>query len=210
MRDKEFGIWQDVHLGPAVGARARRRPRPAGARRRRRRPGRRSTPRIARSGCARPGRRWPSAASPSVSIRPTRPPRSATRSPTPAPASIWPRTRSRSTRCSPSTRPTCPTCATSCTSSLAGVRSYDDPRLLFWDDFLAQGRAHREAYPGRRHPPDGRGRPVRRDDPRVHVGHHRAAEGGDAHQRQRLVLHRQHRRGRGPLPREPPHRTRAT
>ncbi len=28
-----------------------------------------------------------------------------------------------------------------------GVRSYRDPRLLFWDDFLARGRAHREAFP---------------------------------------------------------------
>ena len=28
-----------------------------------------------------------------------------------------------------------------------GVRSYDDPRLLAWDDLLARGRAHREAFP---------------------------------------------------------------
>ena len=28
-----------------------------------------------------------------------------------------------------------------------GVRSYDDPRLLVWDDLLARGRAHREAFP---------------------------------------------------------------
>jgi long-chain acyl-CoA synthetase len=28
-----------------------------------------------------------------------------------------------------------------------GVRSYPDPRLLSWDDFLARGRAHREMFP---------------------------------------------------------------
>jgi long-chain acyl-CoA synthetase len=28
-----------------------------------------------------------------------------------------------------------------------GVRGYDDPRLLAWDDFLARGRAHREMFP---------------------------------------------------------------
>jgi long-chain acyl-CoA synthetase len=28
-----------------------------------------------------------------------------------------------------------------------GVRSYRDPRLLFWDDFLARGREHKEAHP---------------------------------------------------------------
>jgi long-chain acyl-CoA synthetase len=29
-----------------------------------------------------------------------------------------------------------------------GVRSYDDPRLLKWDDFLALGRQHRDQHPG--------------------------------------------------------------
>ena len=29
-----------------------------------------------------------------------------------------------------------------------GVRRYDDDRLLFWDDFMALGREHREAHPG--------------------------------------------------------------
>ncbi|MGH9186962.1 MAG: AMP-dependent synthetase/ligase [Acidimicrobiales bacterium] len=29
-----------------------------------------------------------------------------------------------------------------------GVRSYDDPRLLAWEDLLARGREHREASPG--------------------------------------------------------------
>ncbi len=29
-----------------------------------------------------------------------------------------------------------------------GVRSYDDPRLLFWEDFVALGREHRAADPG--------------------------------------------------------------
>ena len=29
-----------------------------------------------------------------------------------------------------------------------GVRTYDDPRLLFWDDFVALGREHRAANPG--------------------------------------------------------------
>ncbi|MGH9243645.1 MAG: AMP-dependent synthetase/ligase [Acidimicrobiales bacterium] len=28
-----------------------------------------------------------------------------------------------------------------------GVRNYRDPRLLLWDDFLARGREHREAFP---------------------------------------------------------------
>jgi long-chain acyl-CoA synthetase len=29
-----------------------------------------------------------------------------------------------------------------------GLRSYDDERLLFWDDFMDLGRAHREEHPG--------------------------------------------------------------
>ena len=29
-----------------------------------------------------------------------------------------------------------------------GLTTYDDPRLIFWDDFLAEGRAYRDANPG--------------------------------------------------------------
>jgi long-chain acyl-CoA synthetase len=29
-----------------------------------------------------------------------------------------------------------------------GVRTYDDPRLMFWDDFLELGRKHQEEHPG--------------------------------------------------------------
>ena len=44
--------------------------------------------------------------------------------------------------------------------------------------------------PRRRRAADGRGDRRRRDHPRVHVGHHGAAEGGDAHQRQLRVRRR--------------------
>ncbi len=70
-----------------------------------------------------------------------------------------------------------------------GFRPYrDDRRFISWEDFLAIGPRAPCRQPRRGGADHGRGGPGRRDDSGLYVGDDRAAQGGDAHQRQRRVL----------------------
>ena len=64
----------------------------------------------------------------------------------------------------------------------------------------ARSRAQARSTPTRSPPRMRERRTGRRDDARLHVGHHRSAEGGDAHQQERRVLDRPHRQQPGPGP----------
>ena len=128
MREKDFGIWQRVHVGHDLEPRARRRPRAARPRRRRRRPGvdpGRGPPRVgdARAGHGRRPRRHrrPLPDQPRRRGRAT----SVTDS---GPPSTSPRTRSRWTRRWPSTAPG-PGLRRIVYVEPRGMQGYDDDRL---------------------------------------------------------------------------------
>ena len=147
IREKDLGIWQELHLGSGVERHSRRCPCPARPRRRARRPSvdpLRGPSRVGRAR-HRHGRR--ARRSRSGCTRRTRPPRSSTCSATPAPPSTSPRTRSRSTRCSPS-----PATGAGLKRIVylepRGLATYEDNRLVSWDDLLELGRQHRVANPG--------------------------------------------------------------
>ena len=149
MREKDFGIWQREHVGPRSGSdRARRRPRAAGARGRRPATGSRS------SREDRP--EWVILDLATVAVRGDHgrpvpdqpggrgrvPARRLRRQGAPRRGPGAGRQGARR-----STARGCPTCARSSTSSRAGCRTYDDDRLMFWDDFLELGRQHRAEHP---------------------------------------------------------------
>ena len=116
-----------VHVGRHLADGARRRPRSAGPRRRARRSGVDPLRGPARVGHPRPRHRRRAGASPSVSTRPTPSPRSSTCSAIAHPWCTSPRTKSRSTRWSPSAHSPRRRCARSSTSNPAACVSTTTP-----------------------------------------------------------------------------------
>ena len=105
-----------------------------------------------------------------------------------APRSTSPRTRNRSTRSSGSTASGSPTCSGSSSSSRGAWSATTTigccSGTTSWSSVASTSAQHPEAVDATM----ASAELGRRDDARLHVGHHRAAEGGDAHQQERRVL----------------------
>ena len=190
MREKDFGIWQE-YTWDARGTSSSTPPTACWPSASSPATGCRSTPRTGPSGSSSTSPPSPCAASPSASTRPTRRPRSSTCSATAAPSvhlaedqeqvdKVLDVDRSRARRPAHdhlrrAARP-------------AGLRRR--PADVVGGLPRPRARAPRRPTPARSSERMAARRARRRDDARLHVGHDRAAQGRDAHQRQRRVLDR--------------------
>ena len=208
MREKDFGIWQEIDLGRLLGHGPDGRPRAARPRRRARRPGRhplREPARVAVSPT------WARVAVRAATRRPL-PDQPGRRGRLPAVALRREGARRRGPGAgrqgARASSTTAPTWSRSSTSSRAGIRHrYDHPRLMSWEELLdARARRTASGTPTRSTERMARRRARRHRHPDLHLGHHRAAQGRDALGRQRRVRHRRPRRRRRRSPTRRPAR----
>ena len=157
MREKDFGIWQELHLGSTSGTTCSTPPTPCSPSASSRATGCRSTPRIGRSGSIL-DLATVAVRAITVGLYPTNPAAEVEYLLGDSGATVHlaedqeqvdkvfavaDRRRRR--------------CSTIVYLEPRGLAAYDDDRLISWDDFLELGRQHRAAQPRRRRAADGRG-----------------------------------------------------